>query len=291
MRAAPECLSCFVRQALAAARRATTDPAQRQVILRQTLRWLAAADWRQPPPVNAAEIYRIIRRLTGEADPYAAEKRRSNALALRLHPELRRRVAAADDPLVAALQVAVAGNIIDFGIPGFAEDASLETTVAAALTMPLDPAAVAAFRAAVARARRILYLGDNAGEIVFDRLLLEQLPREKLAFVVRGRPVINDATLPDTVAAGLPTLVEVIDNGADLPGTVLEYCSPAFRRRFAEADVLIAKGQGNYETLDETDKECFFLLKVKCAAVARQLGRELGTPCLLHHPSRPACGP
>ena len=125
-------------------------------------------------------------------------------------------------------------------------------------------------------AGRILYLCDNAGEILFDKLLIEQLPYGKVTVSVRGFPVINDATMIDAEAAGLTALVEVIDNGSDAPGTLLEDCRRDFQERFKQADLVIAKGQGNYESLSEVRKEIFFLLNVKCQVIARKLGYHIG---------------
>jgi len=132
------------------------------------------------------------------------------------------------------------------------------------------------FRDAVRRAENILYLADNAGEIVLDRLLIGQLPVERVTVVVKGEPVINDATMDDAIIAGLPKIVEVIDNGSDAPGTILETCSQAFRNRFENTDLIIAKGQGNYETLSDANKNIFFILKAKCPIIARDLGCEIG---------------
>ena len=128
------------------------------------------------------------------------------------------------------------------------------------------------FQAALGRASRILYLADNAGEIVFDRLLIERMPPGKVTVGVRGFPVINDATMKDAEDTGMTELAEVIDNGSDGPGTILDDCSQSFRDRFDEADLIIAKGQGNYETLSEVDKDIYFLLKAKCAVIARDMG-------------------
>ena len=127
------------------------------------------------------------------------------------------------------------------------------------------------------QAKDILFLADNAGELFFDRLLIEMLMPKKITVVVKGGPAINDALLPDAEAAGLVGLVEVIDNGTDGAGTLLEACSEAFRIRFDHADLVIAKGQANYESLDGCNKDIFFLLKVKCPVVARHIGHELGS--------------
>jgi uncharacterized protein with ATP-grasp and redox domains len=139
---------------------------------------------------------------------------------------------------------------------------------------------VEAFRNAVSQAERILYLTDNAGEIVLDRLLIEQLPTEQVTVAVKGAPVINDATMEDALLAGLPRIVEVIDNGSDAPGTILEACSQAFRERFEDADLIVSKGQGNYETLSDSDKNIFFILKAKCPVIAKDLGCEVGAMIL-----------
>ena len=106
--------------------------------------------------------------------------------------------------------------------------------------------------------------------------MIEQLPIERVTVAVKGAPVINDATMEDALLAGLPRIVEVIDNGSDAPGTILESCSQTFRGRFEDADLIIAKGQGNYETLSDLDKNIFFILKAKCPVIAVDLGCEVG---------------
>ena len=136
---------------------------------------------------------------------------------------------------------------------------------------------MADLKSSIDRASRILYLADNTGEIVFDRLLLEQMPRDRITFAVKGGPVLNDATREDAEFTGITDLVRVIDNGTDIPGTVLSACSAEFREEFARADLVISKGQGNYETLDEEDKHIFFLLKVKCRVVSDDLHCDVGS--------------
>ena len=143
----------------------------------------------------------------------------------------------------------------------------------------LDADAVREFAQAAHKAQDILYLTDNAGEIVFDRLLIEQLPMDRITVAVKGSPIINDATRVDAETVGLTNMVSVIDNGSDAPGTMLEDCSRAFRDRFDRADLVVAKGQGNYETLSEVDKNIVFILKVKCPVIAGILTVTLVTWC------------
>jgi uncharacterized protein with ATP-grasp and redox domains len=142
-------------------------------------------------------------------------------------------------------------------------------------------------------ARSILYLGDNAGEIVFDKVLIESLPyRDKITYVVRGEPVLNDVTMHDAEEVGLCGLVEVIDNGSDAPGTILEDCSPEFRGRFAAADLVVSKGQGNYESLScVPHRQVCFLFLMKCAAVAADAGGKVGDLAVVWQGSHPTLKP
>jgi damage-control phosphatase, subfamily I len=146
------------------------------------------------------------------------------------------------------------------------------------LEKSIDEEAVLSLREAINAADKVLFLCDNAGEIVFDQYLIQDTPCEKFTCAVRGAPVINDALLEDARVAGLTDLVKVISNGSDIPGTVLEACSTEFKKTFFDADVVIAKGQGNFETLSElTSKRIFFLLQVKCLVIARDIGFPVGT--------------
>jgi hypothetical protein len=156
------------------------------------------------------------------------------------------------------------------------EESHVKETISDSLSGYLYPEQIQGFKDAINAAEKILYLADNAGEIVFDRLLIEQLPIEKVTVVVKGFPVINDATMEDAMLAGLPRIVEVIDNGSDAPGTILESCSQQFRDCFNNSDLIIAKGQGNYETISDVDKNIFFILKAKCPVIARDIGCKVG---------------
>ena len=197
-------------------------------------------------------------------------------MVLQLLPELRERIDASDDPFGLAVKLAIAGNIIDLGVGGHVAEDDLRDSVDQALEEPVH-GLVEDLRRDIERAERILYLADNCGEIAFDRLLVERLPIEKVTVALRGEPILNDATMEDAHTVGLTDLVEIIDNGSDAPGTLLEDCSPAFRRRFAQADLIIAKGQGSYESLSEVPAPICFLFMVKCSVVAEHIGEGVGT--------------
>ena len=276
MRTFFDCIPCFIRQALEAVRMITSDEAIHERLLREVLRVLGEMNLRQSPPAMAQRIHRLIRELTGQADPYREIKDRFNRLALDLYPQLKVQIEGSGDRLEMAVRLAIAGNVIDMGVNNHLTDEHIHEAIDHALKTPFD-ADLASFREAVSIAKNILYLADNAGEIVFDKLLIEQLPLEKVTVAVKGLPIINDATMADAETAGLTELVEVIDNGSDAPGTILDDCSEAFRQRFDEADLVIAKGQGNYETLSDVDKDIFFILKAKCSVIARDLGCQVGS--------------
>ena len=271
-----DCIPCFVRQALDSARLVTDDEQIHEKVVREVLRLAADLDMSQSPPVIGQQIHRLIRKLIGNTDPYRELKQRFNRLALELCAELEERVGTSEDPMETAVRLAIAGNIIDLGVKTSIKESNVDKVIRDCLTADFDNRQVEGFRNAVSRAEKIFYLADNAGEIAFDRLLIEQLPLEKVIAVVKGEPVINDATMEDAEFVGLTEIVEVIDNGSDAPGTILETCSQIFRNRFEEADLIIAKGQGNYETLSDADKNIFFILKAKCPVIARDLGCEVG---------------
>lgn len=279
-----DCIPCLIRQALHSVRSTTEDEQVQEVIVRTALEGIAGMDFRQPPAVMAQAIHRRIREVTGNADPYAEQKRRLNDVALELFPVFSQRIENAANPLELAVRLAIAGNIMDLAVKtNLGEDevlASFDDCLAAPLDCHIDE-----FAQAVDEADDILYLADNAGEIAFDRLLVEQLSRKKVTVAVRGKPVINDATIADAEYVGLPKIAKVIDNGSDAPGTILNDCSDVFRRCFERADMIISKGQGNYETLVDCSRPIWFLLRVKCPIIARDLKCPVGTTILRRSPS------
>ncbi len=279
MKTTLDCVPCLFRQALDSARMFSRDPAVHEKILRDVLGWCRAMDMTKPAPVMGQRIHRRLRQLTGVKDPYRAAKNIQNKLALRLLPKMRRALAGSRDRLELAARIAIAGNIIDMGAYGDIGLKGIEKAVKQALAEPLR-GGMPAFRREAARAASILYLADNAGEIVFDRLLIEELGPARVTLAVRGGPVINDAVLADARAAGLYKLVRVIDNGSDAPGTVLEETSREFKALFMSADLVIAKGQGNYETLSEAPRPVYFLFKAKCPVIAERAGVKVGAQVL-----------
>ena len=265
----------------------TGNPAVHHRVVRETLRLVADMPLDRSPPWMGRRIHQLLREATGDPDPYRQVKARSNALALSLYPALKERIRMSADRFASAVRLAIAGNVIDFGCRSDLGDDEVRQAITDAMDGAFDEVAVANLRREISGAKDILYLADNAGEIIFDRLLIEEMPMDRITLAVRGSPVINDATRSDAEAAGVTALVAVIDNGSDVPGTILECCSSYFRDRFAQCDLVIAKGQGNFETLGEEDQNIFFLLKVKCPVIARDIGCAVGQAVVRrNHPTQ-----
>lgn len=276
-----DCIPCFLRQALEAARRVTDDTRVHKQIVSDVVRMTASLDLDRSPPFWGQAIHRRLRELTGGQDPYQTAKKRFNQLALQSLPKLAELVRQAEDPLLAAARCAVAANAIDMGVVSAFTESEARSLLRA---LPQEPfyGDWAAFQRAASQATDILYLADNAGEIVIDRLVIEQLGAGRVTVAVRGAPVLNDATLFDAGEVGLCSLAPVVDNGSDAPGTILEDCSASFRQRFERADLIISKGQGNFETLYSLrPKNIAFWFKVKCPLVSRQIGLPQGSHVLL----------
>jgi hypothetical protein len=279
MRIYSECIVCLFRLALRTARLATAD----ERLQREVLKHLAGEISELPEdaaPIEAGRwLQEIVGKLTGVADPYRQIKRRYNDLALALYPRLKELVKEADDPLGTAIRLAIAGNVIDFAA---GSEFDLERAVEESPEWEFSIFDYEVFLERLATAEEILYLGDNAGEIVFDGLLIEELLRrgKRVTYAVRGGPAINDVTLEEARYVGLNGIVEVITTGAALPGVMLTDCSPQFIEIFKGAKLIISKGQGNFEGLSDEQGPIIFLLKAKCSPIAGELGVEPGAMVL-----------
>jgi hypothetical protein len=262
-----DCYPCLLRQALSASRRAHASEERQRKILVSTMKELAVLSFDATPPEMALQIHRQVREQTQIDDPYHEDKQQATQQALALYPMLKKRVTGAQDPLETAVRIAIAGNIIDLGV---AESYDLEANLERVLEQELAVNHLEALRITLNDAKSILYLADNAGETVFDRLLIEILDRP-VTYVVKASPIINDAVLEDAIAAGINRIAEIIDNGSNAPGTLLDYCSSEFREHFNQAELIIAKGQANYESLSGETAPVFFLLQAKCSVIAQDL--------------------
>lgn len=273
-----DCFPCFLRQCITALRLGTDDESLHEAILKSVLKDIQTADTSKPPAYATTFIYRTIRQMLGK-DPFRDVKSQYNHVALTLYPSLKATIEKSADKLWTATRLAIAGNVIDFGV---FTSVDIEGAIRKALGNPLAIDDFVIFRDALSEADEILYLTDNAGEIVFDRLLIETLISlgKKVKAVVKGLPVINDSTMDDAIESGLTEVCEVIDNGSDAVGTILEWTSSPFQRIFNDANFVISKGQGNFETLMKVEKKIFFLFQSKCDVVSKELGVLTGSMLL-----------
>jgi len=268
MKAQPECHLCFQRQARVAIELAGMNPQAGEKLLSEINQQLMTTSLAINPAITASHLHAMIRECSGSVDPYREKKQEATAHALVLYPQLKQLIDNSPDPIDAAIRLAIAGNIIDLGV---ADSYNLEASIERVLSLQPAIDHLPQLRKALEHADNILYLADNAGETVMDRLLIETLDKP-VTLVVKGGPAVNDATLDDASAAGLDKVCEVIDNGAAAMGTLLDQCSESFCHRFAVADLVIAKGMANFESLHGSRPNMFFLLQAKCAVVAAHLG-------------------
>jgi hypothetical protein len=272
-------------QALKAARAATDDEEVQRQVVNAVAAMIPELSLGLKPPEIAQRGYQLIGEITGNHDPFHQAKVEANHTALELWPKLRQLVEQSADGLFTACRLAILANSIDFG-PKF-EHGGIEAIIDEATTcsIPLAVNNYDQFRSNLKNSRSLLYLGDNAGEVVFDRLLIEEIHRVKeleTYFVFREKPVINDVTVDDALTVGMDRVAKVISNGSDAPATILSQCSTELQQLFRSADIIIAKGQGNYESLEEEPGNIFFLLRAKCPLVAELLGVSVGD-CVLKH--------
>lgn len=277
MKTANDCIPCIVRQALDACRMAGADEGRTAGILPRILAKLAESDLDRPPPVLVGAVHRILRDGLGDPDPYRGLKKRSTEKGLELEPSARRAIETSADPFGAAVRLAIAGNIMDFGSRTSWDEERILASFRMALEKPMPHDATDVLRGRIAAARSVLYLGDNAGEAVFDRLLIERFPgKPTVRYAVRGRPILNDATEEDARDAGIQRVAAIVSNGMEIPGIFLPSAPQEFRSLFAAADVVLSKGQGNFETLNEEGRSIFHLLQIKCESLGRRYGYPLG---------------
>lgn len=269
-----DCLPCLHRQVLEAARQTTDDVAVQSRIMDRAAATLTRRRAYATAPAMAEAMHSIVREETGADDPYRAVKDRDMAAALGLEPMLWEYAATGEDPLTTALKVAATGNVMDSAIYA---DLDIAGCVTAELDRPFARCDVDALSADLGTARTVLVLGDNAGEAVFDKVLLSRLGEgREVTYAVRGRPIINDATLDDARSVGVDAHATLMSSGCAAPGTILEWCTDEFLALFRDADVVISKGQGNFEALSSVERPVYFLLKAKCAMVAGDLGVAVG---------------
>ena len=280
LRADERCLICSLRQAENLLKKTINSPEKRWVIFRESFRVMSEMKWGMKPLEVNGKVHRFIMEYVKEEDPFKEEKERSNEMAMKLVEMFRTEILNSPDPVYSAAKLAVSGNLIDLGIPGWKTEDVFEK-LHEAYERPFDREDFEEFRNALESASTLFYIADNAGEIVFDKFFIEimkmQNPSLEVMVAVRGKPIINDVTVDDAKQIRLEEVATLIDSGVEEPGVVLDKATPEFRRMFFETDLVVSKGQGNFEGLYEEEREnLFFLLTAKCDFVAEVLKVPVG---------------
>jgi hypothetical protein len=257
---------------------ATDDEKIQTKVLQEVMRHLQNVSFTDSPPELSREVHKIIREITGSKDPYKKAKDTSNEMAKKKYLSLKKLVIESDDPLLMAIKLSIVGNVIDFGTTNrFDVNGMIDN----AIKQEIDASSYLQFTHTLEQSKTILYLADNAGEIFYDKLLLEELAKKHkhITYVVKANPILNDALTEDAKVAGIDKLAEVVewDAGQKLssPGIILSYASEHFFKIFESSDMVLSKGQGNYEGLSDVDREIFFMLVVKCPLVAQDINGEV----------------
>lgn len=270
-------MPCLLNQAVRMTREKVQDHQEQKCLMQKILQEMASCDENASAPYVAHRIQRVIKQALKDPDPYREGKHYYNTEMLKMEDCLGDLIAGADDKLRTALKLAAAGNVIDFG-PGY--DLSREKVLAVIhQTMEQDISAPVfeALQSSLEASRRLLYLGDNCGEIVMDKLFIrtlkEHYPQLSVQFAVRGGPVLNDITREDAYLVGMEEYAEIVDNGTDIQGTELAHCRPDFVDAFHQADTIISKGQGNFESLYGCGKNnLYYIFLCKCNLFMKRCG-------------------
>lgn len=274
-----DCIPCFMQQALRAGRIATSDEKKIKEILDKTGEMIKTVSMYNTPAETGMTIYGIVSEVTGVQDPYKAIKKQHIKETKAIYPELEKIVANSDDKLLTAIKIAIAGNVIDLGVN---KAFDIVSDVKYILQQDFAIFDYDALKKQLKKTNNILYIGDNVGESVFDKILIKAL-KKPVKYAVRSIPIINDVTWEDAIASGLDEVAELIDSGCKSPGIILNQCTPEFLELFNTSDLVISKGQGNFEGLSDCNRQVFFLLKSKCPIISNHLGVTEGSIILKEH--------
>ncbi len=275
-----DCFPCFLKQAIECARLSSDDPHIHRKTADRIMKILLNLDAGLSPPSIAREVYAEIKNITGNEDPYCQIKKKDNRQMMDMYKEMKKLISGKNS-LYMACKISAGGNMIDSGT-GRRKDSHGSKEINDILKTEPVQDDFRQLEEGLENSRNLLFIGDNAGEIVADKLLIREIqdkcPKLNIKYAVRELPVINDATMNDALEVGMDKLCEIISNGDSAPGTELRKCSKKFKEIFSDADLIISKGQGNFETLSgNADNRIFFLLIAKCPVIAQHLDVPIGS--------------
>lgn len=277
MKAVSECSYCYLKQAHTSISLVLKDEEKILAYFKRLLPLIKSFSLEKTPCEYSTLVLKEVNRLLGVYDPFSEEKKLCNTMALEWEGYLRRLIHSSREPLRTAIKLSVVGNIIDLGIK---EQINIKKSIEQIFSQgfSIDDSDIIIQKVKNDSNLNILIIGDNAGEILFDKILVEELLKytPQVVYVVKSGPVINDSLLEDAEAVGMTGICKIIETGNDWAGVIEERCSEEMKEHLRKADIIIAKGQANYETLTETCYPVFYTLKAKCPPVANHLGVKVG---------------
>ncbi|MCQ6254374.1 DUF89 domain-containing protein [Methanocaldococcus sp.] len=290
MKIKPECAICIIRQVVEAVKEITNDEKEQFRLIKNTMEVIKEVYGENAVPAwMGTVVHRHLKKISNTEDPYKNLKEKANKIALKYLDKVRELCNDNNDleRLRKKVLASIAGNVIDFG--AYSIDIDIEKLIEDTLNdkLKIDNSKELLEDLKNEKIKKVLYICDNAGEIIFDRILIEEILKynKEVVAVVKGKPILNDATLEDAKIANIDKICRVITTGSDIIGIILEECSEEFLKEFRSADLIIAKGMGNYESLteyeNEIDKPIYYILKAKCKPVAENIGVNVGDNILL----------
>lgn len=269
----PGCISCLLKSRLEDFPEDT--PNEKQIeYMQRVLKAISETPKSEGAPVTVRTINRIQKEMFGYNKDFTHVKSHFNELMLEKAPFVREKLSQSQDSLKLAIQYAMTGNYIDFGAMNNVDEVELQKLLDSSSNNPVDEKEYTALKADLEKAKKVVYLTDNCGEIVMDKLLIEEIQKlnqkAEVTVIVRGLPVLNDVTMEDAIQVGLTEMVNVIGNGSEIAGTYLEDISEEAKNVIDDADVILAKGQGNFETLRMCGKNIYYIFMCKCEMFAKR---------------------
>jgi hypothetical protein len=269
-----KCIECTMNKADFLLSNFEKDAARRMQVMEEVKALVGSSPPEETSPVLNARVMRLLKKRLGLGDIYREVKEEYNRYLLSLEEGIQAVVEGSGDRLLAALRYAMAGNFIDFGAMNSVDREELGRLLESSQNQTIDPDRYSQFREDLCRSGRIVYLADNAGEIVLDKVLIKEIrrtrPEAEVTVVVRGEPIHNDATMKDAEETGITDIARVISNGTDIPGTDLDKVNRETRNQVENADLIISKGQGNFETLYGSGRNIYYLFLCKCSLFAER---------------------
>ncbi|WAM32592.1 damage-control phosphatase ARMT1 family protein [Caldicellulosiruptor naganoensis] len=284
MEALIDCIHCYLKQAISCMEMVNIPDEEKRKVLYELMDFIKTLDPEASPAYNSSLVLLKTYEIIKSEDPYYYAKKQSNALALELYEDVKKRVFNTDDPLYNALKAAVAGNVIDLGIK---RDFDVKSELSHAFEFGFSIDDYLLLKNKIQDGKDIVIAGDNAGEIVFDKILVEVLNQmgKNVYYIVKTKPILNDSTLEDAKEVGMDKIANVVDTGVGILGIPKDKVSSQVKQLILSADIIISKGQANFESIDEFEEiqgNVFYLLKIKCEFLAKKLGFKLGDLVLIN---------